>query len=81
MPWTATILTVETRFDSVQVQLQIDGEPGLSFQKSYEFRQAEDLTLEAIKAMAQEEVRRIGGIFQAAEILRAEINRTIDLEA
>jgi hypothetical protein len=80
MSWTAKIVNVDTRYDSVSVQVEVTCDaPPLTFTKSYDFQRADDLTKATITGYLKTEIQRIGDLYTKAEVLKANIGQSINL--
>ena len=81
MPWTMTILSVDTRYDSATMQVQIDcDDPPLSFQKQYDFRQAEDMTQDALVQLVNNEVQRMGDLYMQAANMQTLVGQPLPID-
>jgi hypothetical protein len=81
MPWNITILNVETRYGSVTVRVAVQcDDPQVDFERSYDFNRPEDMTEAALKELAQQEVNRIGGLYQQAIYLKSLMGKKLEFE-
>ena len=80
MAWIGKILSVENRFDSVNVTVEmVEDKTGTLFSKVYTFINAGDVNKDMITKLVQTELSKVGDLFVNAAALKLEIGKPISV--